>query len=210
LLAFHFQLPDGAVEVEAHGQVAWANANGQTGVHFLDVPENVLTNLKAWLKAAAVSAGASDAEAVPHCKLTDLSLGGCYVQTEAPFPERALVDFCLKTKELEVHTEGMVRVVHPGLGMGVEFPSRTPEQRAQVGNVIDFLRNSPEAMPELIISPRALVADLTQFEPAEKNASGEELEDPLLELLRRGASLQQQDFLAELEHQRNPEDVASA
>jgi hypothetical protein len=65
-------------------------------------------------------------------------------------------------------------------------------------------------MPELIISPRALVADLTQFEPAEKNASGEELEDPLLELLRRGASLQQQDFLAELEHQRNPEDVASA
>lgn len=210
LLAFHFQLPDGAVEVEAHGQVAWANPNGQTGVHFLDVSEGVLANLKVWLKAAALSAGASDAESVPHCKLTDLSLGGCYVQTDAPFPERALVDFCLKTKELEVHTEGMVRVVHPGLGMGVEFPSRTPEQRAQVGNVIDFLRNSPEAMPELIISPRALVADLTQFEPADKNPSGEELEDPLLELLRRGASLQQEEFLAELEHQRNPEDVASA
>src|SRR5579862_7644396 len=50
LLAFHFQLPDGAVEVEAHGQVAWANPNGQTGVHFLDVSESVLANLKAWLK----------------------------------------------------------------------------------------------------------------------------------------------------------------
>ena len=210
LLAFHFQLPDGAVEVEAHGQVAWANPNGQTGVHFLDVPESVLANLKVWLKAAALNAGATDAESVPHCKLTDLSLGGCYVQTDAPFPERALVDFCLKTKELEVHTEGMVRVVHPGLGMGVEFPSRTPEQRAQVGNVINFLRNSPEAMPELIISPRALVADLTQFEPAEKNTSGEDWEDPLLELLRRGASLEQEEFLSELEHQRNPEDVASA
>ncbi|HLZ43544.1 MAG TPA: PilZ domain-containing protein [Candidatus Sulfotelmatobacter sp.] len=210
LLAFHFQLPDGAVEVEAHGQVAWANPNGQTGVHFLDVSETVLVSLKAWLKAAAASMGTSDAEAVPHCKLTDLSLGGCYVQTQAPFPERALIDFCLKTKDLEVHTEGMVRVVHPGLGMGVEFPSRTEEQRAQVGNVIDFLRNSPEAMPELIISPRALVADLTQFEPADKKSSGEELEDPLLELLRRGDSLQQEEFLAELEHQRNPEDVASA
>src|ERR1051325_90982 len=205
LLAFHFQLPDGAVEVKAHGQVAWANPNGHTGVHFLDVSESVLANLKAWLKAAAVSAGASDEEAVPHCKLTDLSLGGCYVQTEAPFPEHALVDFCLKTKELEVHTEGMVRVVHPGLGMGVEFPSRTPEQRAAVGSVIDVLRNSPEAMPELIISPRALIADKTQFEPANNYGDGatEELEDPLLELLRRGAALQQEDFLAELEHQRN-------
>jgi hypothetical protein len=35
------------------------------------------------------------------------------------------------------------------------------------------------------------------------------LEDPLLELLRRGASLQQDDFLSELKQQRNPEDVAS-
>jgi hypothetical protein len=105
----------------------------------------------------------------------------------------------------------MVRVAHPGHGMGVEFPSRTPEQRAKVGNLIDFLRNSPEAMPELSISPRALVADLSQFEPAEKKAEGspDELEDPLLELLRRGSSLQQEDFLAELQHQRNPEDVAS-
>jgi len=151
----------------------------------------------------------TDDEAVPRCKLTDLSLGGCYVETDAPFPERALIDFCLKTNELEVHTEGMVRVVHPGVGMGIEFPSRTPEQRAQVGNVIDFLRNSPGSMPELIISPRALIADLTQFEALEKSASADELEDPLLELLRRGASLQQDDFLAELQQQRNPEDVAS-
>ena len=86
------------------------------------------------------------------------------MQTDAPFPERALVDLCLKAEEHEVHTEGMVRVAHPGHGMGVEFPSRTPEQRAQVGNLIDFLRNCPATMLELIISPRALVADLTQFE----------------------------------------------
>ncbi len=211
LLGFHFQLPDGALEIEGHGQVAWANSNGQTGVQFLDLSESILASLKAWLRAAAATTGTAADEAVPHCKLTDLSLGGCYVQTEAPFPERALVDFCLKTKELEVHTEGMVRVVHPGLGMGVEFPSRTLEQREHVGSLIDFLRNSPDAMPELSISPRALVADLTQFEPAESGAkpAGEELEDPLVELLRRGASLQQADFFSELEHQRNPEETAS-
>jgi CheY-like chemotaxis protein len=212
LLQFHFQLPDGALEVSAHGQVAWANPNGQTGVHFVGVSETVNEQLKAWLKAAASTAGAAPEETVPHCKLTDLSLGGCYVETDAPFPERALVDLCLKTGELEVHTEGMVRVTHPAHGMGVEFPSRTAEQRAQVGNVIDFLRSCPTSTPELIISPRALVADLTQFEPAEPRPaeSGDELEDPLLELLRRGTTLQQDDFVDELRHQRSPEEnVAS-
>jgi DNA-binding response OmpR family regulator len=211
LLAFRFELPDSALEVDAHGQVAWANPNGQTGVHFLDLSEAVAEGLKNWLEAAAIGAGMDPDENVPHCKLTDLSLGGCYVQTDAPFPERALVDLCLKANELSVHTEGMVRVTHPGHGMGVEFPSRTSEQRAQVGKLIEFLRNCPApTMVELIVSPRALVADLTQFEPQDKKAeeSGDELEDQLLELLRRGTSLQQDDFLSELRHQRSPEETS--
>ncbi|HEY1678434.1 MAG TPA: PilZ domain-containing protein [Candidatus Sulfotelmatobacter sp.] len=209
LLAFQFTLPDGALELSGHGQVAWANPNGQTGVHFVDVTEDLREKLKDWLKTAATSSEVD--ESVPHCKLTDLSLGGCYVQTDAPFPEKALVDFCLKTKEHEVHTDAMVRVTHPGHGMGVEFPSRTAQQRAQVENLINFLRSSPDAMPDLSISPRALVADLTQFEPADKKTDdpANELEDPLLELLRRGSSLEQEAFLAELQHQRNPEGVAA-
>jgi CheY-like chemotaxis protein len=228
LLGFHFQLPDGALEIEAHGQVAWANPNGQTGVHFLDVSEEVRTELRKWLNAAATSAGNGSNENVPHCKLTDLSLGGCYVETDAPFPEQALVDLCLKTSKMEVHTEGMVRVAHPAHGMGVEFPSRTAEQRAQVGSLIEVLRSSPDATPELTISPKALVADLTQFEPADKSQDAdqesgrdsnkessneedsnpelnEDMEDQLLELLRRGTSLQQDEFLAELTRQRSPE-----
>jgi CheY-like chemotaxis protein len=209
LLAVHFKLPDGGLEVEAHGQVAWANPNGQTGVHFVDLTETTAAALKTWLQSVATGS-AGDDETVPHCKLTDLSLGGCYVQTDAPFPERALVDLCLRAEEHEVHTEGMVRVAHPGQGMGVEFPSRTAEQRAQVENLINFLRNCPATSLELIISPRALVADITQFESGEKKAdeSGDDLEDPLLELLRRGPSLQQDDFLSELQHQRSPEETS--
>jgi CheY-like chemotaxis protein len=207
LLAFHFQLPDGVLELNAHGQVAWANPNGQTGVHFLDVGDAEKTQLKEWLRAAASNVGSDPSEAVPHCKLTDLSLGGCYVQTDAPFPERALVDLCLKAQEHEVHTEGMVRVAHPGEGMGVEFPSRTEEQRTKVENLINFLRTAPATALELIISPRALVADLTQFESADKKA-GDDLEDPLLELLRRGTSLQQEEFLSELQHQRSPQEAS--
>jgi CheY-like chemotaxis protein len=212
LLSFRFQLPDGTVQIDAHGQVAWANPNGQTGVRFLDLSESMLENLKQWLRAAAATAEGTADESAPPSKLTDLSLGGCYVETDAPFPERSLIDFCLRTKELEVHTEGMVRVMHPGYGMGIEFPSRTPEQRAQVGELIGFLQNSPGEMPDLIITPRALVADLSQYQRDDRDSQqpAEELEDPLVELLRRGASLQQEDFMTELQRQRNPEDVASA
>jgi DNA-binding response OmpR family regulator len=207
LLNFRFQLPDGAFEVQAHGQVAWANPNGQTGVHFLDIEESIRTQLQEWLRAAAVAIGEGQDDTVPHCKLTDLSLGGCYVESDSPFPERAMVDLCLRTKDMAVHTEGMVRVAHPGYGMGVEFPSRTEEQRAQVANLINFLRGCPDSMPELSVSPRSLTADLKEFErPAEL---ADELDDPLLELLRRGTELQQDDFLAELRLQRSGESVAT-
>ena len=208
LLAFHFKLPDGEVEVDGHGQVAWANPNGQTGVQFLDLAKEKVAELKVWLRKAAAAYGTVPDETVPHCKLTDLSLGGCYVETDAPFPEGSLIDFCLRTKEHEVHADAMVRVTHPGHGMGVEFPSRTHEQRQQVENVINFLRSCPGTMPDLDISPKALVADLTQFERTPGDAD-EELEDPLLELIRRGASLQQEEFLGELQHQRNPEPAPS-
>jgi hypothetical protein len=114
---------------------------------------------------------------------------------------------------MAVHTEGMVRVAHPGHGMGVEFPSRTPEQRAQVGNLISLLRSCPDSTPELSVSPRALVADLSQFESAPEGVSDSEenqdLEDPLLELLRHATTMQQDDFLEELRRQRSGESVAA-
>ncbi|HVR25081.1 MAG TPA: PilZ domain-containing protein [Candidatus Polarisedimenticolia bacterium] len=213
LLKFRFELPDGSLEIDAHGQVAWAKPNGQTGVHFLDLDESIKAQLQAWLQAAASAQSAGEEETVPHCKLTDLSLGGCYVETDSPFPEHALVDLCLRTNEMAVHTEGMVRVTHPGYGMGVEFPSRTPEQRAQVGNLISFLRGCPESMLEMSVSPRALTADLSQFESApgtgNELAENEDLQDPLLELLRQATTLQEDDFLEELRRQRSGETVAT-
>lgn len=210
LLGFRFQLPGGGLEIKAHGKVAWANPNGQTGVRFLDIPPELSAELKKWVLSAA-NPGVGPEETVPHCKLTDLSLGGCYLETDAPFPEHSLIDLCLRTREMEVHTEGMVRVTHPAYGMGVQFPSRTAEQRAKVGDLISFLRNTPQTMLELNVSPRALLADLTQFEhPELPHTESEDFADPLLELLRNGCSMQQDDFLAELRRQRTAEDVASA
>jgi CheY-like chemotaxis protein len=213
LLKFHFRLPDDSLEVNAHGQVAWAKPNGQTGVHFLDLDHEVKAHLQVWLHAAASASHAGDEETVPHCKLTDLSLGGCYVETDSPFPEGALIDLCLRTDEMAVHTDGMVRVTHPGYGMGVEFPSRTPEQRAQVGSLIEFLRSCPESMLEMTISPKALTADLKEFKPdpdsIDDQSDDEKMDDPLLDLLRQGTTMKLEEFLPELHRQRSGESVAT-
>ena len=212
MLQVKFQLPNGT-ELDGYGQVAWANPNGQNGVHFIDLDDTIKSRLQVWLQAAATSLGTPPEEMVPHCKLTDLSLGGCYVETDSPFPERALVELCLKTGEMAVHTEGIVRVTHPGRGMGVEFPSRTAEQRAHVEDLINFLQSKPATTPELSISPRALKADLSQFAPpseaGDEAAKSEHLEDSLLELLRQGATLQEDDFMAELRRQRSGEAIAT-
>jgi c-di-GMP-binding flagellar brake protein YcgR len=202
LVGLRFSVPDGSLEVDAHGEVAWANANGQCGVRFLDLPPDVADRLRAWLVANTPVVQAEEAEPVAPCKLTDLSLGGCYVETASPFPEGVLVDLGLRAGDMEIHNEAVVRVMHPAVGMGLEFPSRTAEQREAVTNFIQFLASRPGVTPEMFVSPHSLAADEAQFHsdvPEE-----ERLDDPLLDLLRRASSLSHDEFVAELHSQRNP------
>jgi len=209
LIGLQFTLPDGSAEIDVHAEVAWANPNGQSGVRFLDLSESQVEHLKTWLLANTPDVPLEEADPVSVCKLTDLSLGGCYVETESPFPEQALVDLCLRAGGMEIHADGMVRIMHPGSGMGVEFPSRTTEQRETVAHFIEFLTSRPGTLPELLISPKLLVADENQFATA-GTAGEEHLEDPLLDLLRGAQSLTKDQFLAELHRQRNSEAVASS
>jgi len=165
----------------------------------------VREELGLWLAAHSQDALPEEPDAVSQCKLTDLSLGGCYVETESPFPQSSAVDLCLRAAGMEIHTQGLVRVMHPGRGMGIEFPARTEEQRKSVGEFIEFLTSQPGAQPQLETSPRSLVAsavDLSQNTTVETDA-----EDPLLELLRSGGSMDEGQFLDELSRQRTPADV---
>jgi len=200
-----FELPDCPGTIEGSAEVAWSTANGQTGFRFVDMDAATRERMGEWLGARAHEALPEDPEEVSPCKLTDLSLGGCYVQTESPFPQSSAVDLCLRAAGMEIHTEGLVRIMHPGHGMGIEFPARTEEQRKSVGEFIAFLTGQPGADPQLETSPRSLVAnsvDLNQASGAET-----EVEDPLLELLRTGTGLQEEEFLAELHRQRTPASV---
>ncbi len=198
-VAFH--LPDGGASIEGDAEVAWSTASGQTGLRFLDMDARTRELLSEWLGARSHDALPEETDAASQCKLTDLSLGGCYVQTESPFPQSSAVDLCLRAAGMEIHTEGLVRVMHPGHGMGIEFPARTEEQRKSVGDFIEFLTGQPGATPQLETSPRSLVANTVDLN---QNRDGADAEDPLLELLRTGNSLDEEAFLAELHRQRSP------
>jgi len=202
LVRVSFRLPDSDITIEADAQVAWTAPNGQVGLHFLDMSADCRAQLDEWLKAHFHEPDSAGDEGRIECKLTDLSLGGCYVETESPFPQSSAVDLCLKAAHIELRAEGFVRVMHPGHGMGIEFPSRTQEQRQRVEEFIGCLTSQPGSEPQLQVLPRSLVASAIDLEPGP--GTGDEEQDPLLTLIRGGDAMDQDKFLAELVRQRTP------
>jgi len=207
-ISARFTLPEQNSEIEVQGEIAWANPDGESGVRYIDLADNLRQRLREWVVVNAAEILPEDPEPVSECKLTDLSLGGCYVETVSPFPERSGVVLCLKAAGMEVQAEGKVRVMHPESGMGLEFASGTEEQREQVGNFIKFLTSRPGTVPQLLINPKALAA-VNDGDYRDGKQSGEP-EDLLLDLLNRADSLSQEQFLQELRQQRNSEEVASS
>jgi hypothetical protein len=52
---------------------------------------------------------------------SDISLGGAFVCTSKPLPSNARVRMTLKRKDEKVEALGVVRIVKPRIGMGMEF-----------------------------------------------------------------------------------------
>ena len=76
-------------------------------------------------------------EGVPNrCTLSDVSTGGCYVETPSPFPSRTGLDIVVRTRDMKLRVRGTVQVVHPGFGMGVQFSLNTADEREQVKQLI--------------------------------------------------------------------------
>jgi hypothetical protein len=52
---------------------------------------------------------------------SDLSIGGIFVCTSKPLPSNTRIRITLTRKEQRVEALGMVRIVKPRIGMGIEF-----------------------------------------------------------------------------------------
>ncbi len=193
-----FTLPGTSQTVAVRGEVAW-EGNQLAGVRFCDVDIEIADQLKRWIETQIAGA---DADEIPvSCKLTDLSLNACYLQTESPFPVRTRLQLLMKVGELQLQAEGLVRIMHPGSGMGVEFTQHTPTQRARVEEFIHTLVNTAGAIPELQVKPDAIDNSASAFSTWQLPA---EVEDPLLSLFHDHADTPADAFVAELQKQRAP------
>lgn len=193
-LAFHFMLPERLAPVEGRGTVAWTRSTGESGVRFENLSEEAHIALNSWLDSTAPTVSEYDANSGVLCKLTDLSLGACYVESESPFPVGTRLDLILQARGTFAGAGGSVRVLHPVHGMGIEFLAETEQQRKSVEGFLDFLVSQPGVTPELRCIPREFVP-MTQL-PADANTS-----DTLLDLIRSDAALSQTEFQAELHKQ---------
>ncbi|HXZ12424.1 MAG TPA: PilZ domain-containing protein [Candidatus Sulfotelmatobacter sp.] len=62
-------------------------------------------------------------------RTSDLSLGGCYVDTINPFPPSTLVNLRLRKWDRTFEAQAMVIYATPGMGMGMQFLAVPQEQR---------------------------------------------------------------------------------
>jgi c-di-GMP-binding flagellar brake protein YcgR len=196
-LRIRFTVPGTQIERECPAEIAWETSGRQVGLRFVDMPADVRSELKAWLVQQSPEAEQDDPPVA--CKLTDLSLGGCYLELPSPFPVRTRVTLSMKVGTLKVQVEGAVRVMHPENGMGVEFTQRTEQQREGVERFIQTLMKGQGAVPELTVAPDGLEIGA---EPKSHALKVRVVDDPLIDLFAHKAFLPADAFLAELKRQR--------
>jgi DNA-binding response OmpR family regulator len=214
LLRFSFELPGIKQMLEVNGEVAWEGNSSQAGVRFKNATEEQRNMIRRWLDSQLPEPEPDDPPV--NCRLTDLSLGGCYLTTSSPFPRGTRVILSIKTGDLEVHAGGVVLVAHPEFGMGVEFLQTTSEQRDQVHKMITTLRDNGDKTPELLVEPEGLETSMPadgfgRFQIVATQASGTEAsgnnvvtesEDALIELFRHKFEVPVETFLQQMREQR--------
>ncbi len=153
------------------------------------------------------SAAAAKPAVARRWRLTDISAGACYLESASPFPVDTPVLVSIRDADYECLLDGVVGVSHPQKGMGIMFSQvEGKDQRAKVEELIGKLSGSHDT-PKIFVgkkeNPRGDAnpspsAGLVSASPSD----GDEIHDPLLDLVRSGSVLSVEQFLSDLRAQR--------
>jgi c-di-GMP-binding flagellar brake protein YcgR len=193
-----FSLPGSETKMEVAAEFAWEGTGIQAGLRFQNPSAEFERQLREWLVRNSPEVEKDDPPV--RCQLTDLSMGGCYLDIPSPFPVSTRVTLSMRASEVELRSEGVVRVMHPEKGMGVEFTQSTPEHRELLEKFLGRLAENPDVLPELMVEPEGLETEPGQNSRAA--AQSNENVDPLLHLFRNHSGLDADAFLGELRKQR--------
>jgi c-di-GMP-binding flagellar brake protein YcgR len=197
-LRFSLELPGMDRRFDVEGELAWEGHHAQAGVRFKSISEDQLQTLRQWLNGQLPEPEQDDPPV--SCVLTDLSLGGCYLKTDSPFPQGTRIILSMKSAALALRAGGVVRVAHPEFGMGVEFLQATSRQHDKVHQLIETLRDNGEKSPELLVEPDGLEAS----SPGENSTDSPlRTEDALLDLFRHKSQIPVDAFLKQMREQRH-------
>ncbi len=169
-----FTLPGTQASLELAAEFAWEGSREQAGLRFQQISPESACQLREWLKINSPEAEQDDPPI--RCQLTDLSLGGCYLEISSPFPVSSRVTLSMRAGAIEARVQGIVRVMHPEKGMGVEFTRATPEQRSGVERFLQALTENRTLTPELMVEPEGLETEPISPKPVQETG------DPLLDL----------------------------
>jgi hypothetical protein len=185
-------------------------------VRFKNTSDEQRKLLQEWLSTHLPE---TDEDDPVNCRLTDLSLGGCYLSTNSPFPRGTRVILSIKIADVEMHAGGVVLVTHPEAGMGVQFLQSTNEQRDQVHAMITALRKNGDKSPELQVEADGLETqspadNLGKFQVFASQVSAGEVTDitggsttgdSLVDLFRERYQLPVEVFIQQMREQRESE-----
>jgi hypothetical protein len=80
--------------------------------------------------------------------LTDLSMRGCYLQTNTPLPVGTEPHLTIRAESHEFLTKAVVRTSNRTLGMGLEFVDLTPPNKVRLQHVIQKLLGASRPVAE--------------------------------------------------------------
>lgn len=79
--------------------------------------------------------------------LTDISASGCYVEMYVPYGAGTELQVAVEVGDTKIAAEGIVRVVYPGLGIGIEFTNITDEDKIRLNDLLAPARQTPRSSP---------------------------------------------------------------
>ncbi|MGA3209711.1 MAG: PilZ domain-containing protein [Terriglobales bacterium] len=138
--------------------------------------------------------------------VTDLSYGGCYIESPSPLPVGSRIILTLTILDVTLEVKGTVAAVHPMVGMGIMFLSCSAQTNETLERMLSNLASVPLPAQPLPISDLESSTALGEIDLLRKFKPSAEVARSVLEQIiihmSRSAVLTRRDLLEILEEVR--------